>query len=406
MHTSPPSIPSTPSWVGELTRIVHHVPRQGARASMEEPVLCARRRFGRDEVIDVLAVLFGSAVRSERTLAAFSERLKPWAGAFLARFGRDRLPARSTCRRVLAALDQAAVEALRPVCLHDVLARPLGKEEQPGGRWDRLGNHVFVFDSDGTREAARPRALPVTADRPAPVRRVRPRCAPGSTGRTRGHDGKGVVRSDRAGLPFVLRGTDAHLLTHPEVQTRLHVLPDQHRTPPESGIIRARSDGPGLTLGPTQEPCHVVGAIHPAPSGGTRRVGVTRDGVVDEVFSTRVPQHACSASDMVAWSLHRGACEPARAEEDLEQDPDHWCRQTASGCPAPALPPSSLPFSHTCVRLHEPVESAWFPLGEQRAHPSSAYRPDRYGLGREWKGHTISRTSALVGDVVDQNEPL
>jgi hypothetical protein len=48
-----------------------------------------------------------------------------------------------------------------------------------------------VFDIDGTREAARQRALPVTADRPAPVRRLRPLCAPGYTGRKRGE----VVRS-------------------------------------------------------------------------------------------------------------------------------------------------------------------------------------------------------------------
>ena len=109
----------------------------------------------------------------------------------MALFGRDRLPARSTLSRFLAALDQAAVEALRTVFLQDLLARPLDKEEHPGGLWDRQGNHYFVFDIDGTREAARQRALPVTADRPAPVRRLRPLCAPGYTGRKRGE----VVRT-------------------------------------------------------------------------------------------------------------------------------------------------------------------------------------------------------------------
>ncbi len=129
IQTSPQLVPSTPSWLGEITLIVHHLQRQGVLAAIEEQVCFARRRFGRYEVIDFLAVLFGYAVSSERTLEAFYERLEPWAGVFMALFGRDRLPARSTLSRFLAALDQAAVEALRTVFLHDLLARPLVKEE-------------------------------------------------------------------------------------------------------------------------------------------------------------------------------------------------------------------------------------------------------------------------------------
>ena len=109
----------------------------------------------------------------------------------MALFGRDRLPARATLSRFLAALDQAAVESLRTLFLKDLLARPLVKEEPPGGLFDRQGNHYLVFDVDGTREAARQRALPQTEDRPAPQRRLRPLCAPGYTGRKRGE----VVRS-------------------------------------------------------------------------------------------------------------------------------------------------------------------------------------------------------------------
>src|SRR6266581_6843182 len=186
IQTSTQSVPSIPDWFGEVTLIVSHLHHQGVFADLAEPVRFARRRFGRYEVIDFLAVLFGYAVSGERTLEAFYERLHPWADAFMALFGRDRLPARSTLSRFLAALDQAAVEALRTVFLHDLLARPLVKEEQPAGLWDRLGNHYFVIDIDGTREAARQRALPVTADRPAPVRRLHGLCAPGYTGRKRG----------------------------------------------------------------------------------------------------------------------------------------------------------------------------------------------------------------------------
>ncbi len=174
IQTSTQSVPSIPDWFGEVTLIVSHLHHQGVFADLAEQVRFARRRFGRYEVIDFLAVLFGYAISGERTLEAFYERLHPWASAFMALFGRDRLPARATLSRFLAVLDQSAVESLRTLFLKDLLARPLEKEEQPGGMFDRQGTHYLVFDVDGTREAARQRALPKTADRPAPQRRLRP----------------------------------------------------------------------------------------------------------------------------------------------------------------------------------------------------------------------------------------
>jgi len=175
----------------EVTLIAHHLQRQGVFAAIEEQVRFARRRFGRSEVIDFVAVLFGYAISGECTLQAFYERLAPWASAFMALFGRDRLPARSTLSRLLTALDQPAVEALRTLFLADGLSLPLNQEEQAAGLWDRQGTRWMVFDVDGTREAARQRAWPKTADRPSPQRRLRPLCAPGYTGRKRGE----VVRT-------------------------------------------------------------------------------------------------------------------------------------------------------------------------------------------------------------------
>src|SRR5690242_3731613 len=137
IQTSAHSVPTPPSWFGEITLIAHHLQRQGVLAAIEAQVRLARRRFGRYEVIDFLAVLFGYAVSGERTLEAFYERLHPWADAFMALFGRDRLPARATLSRFLASLDQNAVESLRTLFLKDLLARPLGKEEQSGGMFDR-----------------------------------------------------------------------------------------------------------------------------------------------------------------------------------------------------------------------------------------------------------------------------
>jgi hypothetical protein len=93
-------------------------------------------------------------------------------------------------RRFLAALDAPTVEALRSVFLHDALAR-LKPGVDVGGLWDRQATKWMVFDLDGTREAARQRALPQGPDLPPPQRRLSAVCAPGYTGRKRGE----VVRT-------------------------------------------------------------------------------------------------------------------------------------------------------------------------------------------------------------------
>ncbi len=141
----------------------------------------------------------------------------------------------------------------------------------------------MVIDLDGTREAARQRALPQTDELPQPFRRLDDVCAPGYRGRKRGevvrtrttvsqahsyqwlgsfgnrgngryrdelrkglsaigrylatHQlsqerallrldgqyGNGTVLSDVVGFAFVTRGKDYHLLDHPLIQTRLHL---------------------------------------------------------------------------------------------------------------------------------------------------------------------------------------
>ena len=106
-------------------------------------------------------------------------------------FDRDHLPARSTLSRFLTALTQEPVEALRSLFLTDLLSRPLSKERATGDLVDREGSTRVVFDIDGTREAARQRALPQTEDLPAAYRRLDDVCAPGYTGRKRGE----VVRT-------------------------------------------------------------------------------------------------------------------------------------------------------------------------------------------------------------------
>jgi hypothetical protein len=73
----------------------------------------------------------------------------------------------------------------------------------------------------------------------------------------------------------------------------------------------------------------VVVATHPA---GKKKspVGVTRKGVVYELFFTNLPHHAFTACDVVELYWHRGAFEPVLSDEDREQDPDRWCSHAAS----------------------------------------------------------------------------
>ena len=191
IQTSSQSVPCPPPWLGEVTLLVEHLRKQGILAAICERVRCVRRRAGHYEVIDFLAVLFGYATSGEHTLEAFDERLAPFAEPFMAMFGRKRLPSRSTLSRFLAALPQEAVETLRQLFLEDLLARPLDNERQPGELLDRGGAGRLVFDIDGTREAARQRALPQSPELPEPQRRLDELCARGYTGRKRGE----VVRT-------------------------------------------------------------------------------------------------------------------------------------------------------------------------------------------------------------------
>ena len=99
IQTSSESVPAPPSWFGEVALMAVHLRKHGVLTKISEQVRFARRRFGRYEVIDFLAVLFGYAISGERTLEAFYERLQPFAGPFMALFERDRLPSRSALSR-------------------------------------------------------------------------------------------------------------------------------------------------------------------------------------------------------------------------------------------------------------------------------------------------------------------
>ncbi len=196
MHTAvtiqvdPVSVPSTPSWMGEVAAVAQVLTHVGLLNAIQDHVQFARARFGAYDTIDFVVVLIGYALSGEPTLLAFYERLLPFSETFMALFGRSHLPSRSALSRFLAALDQTTVEALRTQFQDDLLKRT-SPFPSPGGLGDRAGQQYVVVDVDGTRQAARQRALPQLPSLPAPHRRFDQVAAPGYKGRKRGE----VVRT-------------------------------------------------------------------------------------------------------------------------------------------------------------------------------------------------------------------
>jgi hypothetical protein len=390
IQISPQSVPSTPSWFGEVAIVARVLAQTGLLKTLQEQVRFARARFGTYEVIDFIAMLIGYALSGEATLLDFGERLAPFADAFMAIFGRKSLPHRSTLSRFLAAVPASAVEALRTLFEEDVVAR--GKHAYPGGVWDRCGKPWLIVDIDGTRAAARQRALPHVPTLPEPTRRFAQVTAKGYLGRKRGEvvrtrttilqahthqwlgtfsgSGNGnyreelkraaevvtsyaaailfptervIVRLDglygnaaplldllACNLGWITRGKDYHLLDLPQVQTRLKASPDAIVTHPETGMTRTLFDCPAIPLAPGGPCLRMIVATHPATSTPAP-IGTTRGEVVYELFFTTLPQRAFTCGDVLRLYLHRGSFEAVLADEDQEQDPDRWASHTPCG---------------------------------------------------------------------------
>ncbi len=63
IQTTPESNVSTPPWFGEVVVISRYLRKHDLLNKINEQVRFARKRFGRYDVIDFLAVLFGYAKR-------------------------------------------------------------------------------------------------------------------------------------------------------------------------------------------------------------------------------------------------------------------------------------------------------------------------------------------------------
>src|SRR6266516_1607626 len=140
IQASSPSVPSTPAWFGDVVLIAHSLRTQNIPSAIAERVRFARRRFGhvRGSLTDVSrareALPEASNARVARLLPT-STSLCP--GRSLARFGRERLPARSTLSRFFAALPPEPLEVLRCRLLDDLLAPPAAR----GGASRAGGSH-------------------------------------------------------------------------------------------------------------------------------------------------------------------------------------------------------------------------------------------------------------------------
>ncbi len=390
IQITPESRPALASWMGEVAAFAQVLTHEGILKAITEGVRFARARFGQYDVIDFVAVLIGYALSSEPTLLAFYERLSPFAEPFMALFGRHQLPHRATLSRFLAALGQTPVEALRARFQEDLLARlPF---PSPGGLFDRTEKQWVVVDVDGTRQAARQRALPQMESLPAPHRRFDQVCAPGYQGRKRGEvvrtrtvllqmhthqflgtfggPGNGDYRGEllravqvitsyaaklalpltsvllrldglygdaaplidilTAGLGVIARSRDYSLLELPVVQQALAHSPDYVSTHPESGMTRTLYDCLAVPLTPTGPEVRLVVATHAVPASPLK-VGVERDGTVYELFVSTLPSPAFTASDVLDLYLHRGSFETVLADEDVEQNADRWYSHTPCG---------------------------------------------------------------------------
>jgi hypothetical protein len=96
IQITPQSQPATPSWMGEVAAFAQVLTHTGLLQTIQGQVRFACARFGRYDLLDFAAVLIGSILSGEPTLLAFYDRLAPFAEPFMALFGRNRLPHRST----------------------------------------------------------------------------------------------------------------------------------------------------------------------------------------------------------------------------------------------------------------------------------------------------------------------
>jgi len=144
--------------------------------------------------------------------------------------------------------------------------------------------------------------------------------------------GDGAIVADLrvAGVSWTMRGKDYGLLELTQVKERLALPADEQFVHPESGVCRDLFECGELPMTAQGHHSRVIIATHPAGTTASP-IGVTRAGVVYELFFTALPALGFTAADVVKLYLHRDSFETVLSAEDREQDSDRWSSYTTSG---------------------------------------------------------------------------
>jgi hypothetical protein len=392
VQTSSEHRPSVPDWFAETVILSNYIASQGVLDLFEQQVLLARKRSGTYEPLDFLAPLIGYAISGEQSLSTFFQRVAPFNEAFMALFGRHELPHRSSLSRFLSAMDRPCLEAFRSLFQQ----ASFGLEwtaDSIGGIVDRQKRRLIVFDIDGTRQAARQRALPSASTHPPARRRFDNVCAPGHKGRRRGevvrtrtvvnqahthqhlgtygNKGNGLYRDEltsaieaisiylkqfdlpiemavarldglygdfaviaqllEAGIPFLTRGNGYELLNYPSIVEAL-AYPPAAQVTSKTGCTFEVFEGGWIPVTSEGAMVRVIVTRYPAPASKKKpSVGKRIGPWVYELYLTALSEDGFVPEDIQDLYYGRGAFESVLAEEDIEQEADRWCSHSACG---------------------------------------------------------------------------
>ena len=223
----------------------------------------------------------------------------------------------------------------------------------------------MVFDIDGTRQAARQRALPKTEELPPPQRRLTQVCAPGYTGRKRGEvvRTRTVVSQAHSYQWLGSFGNSGNGLYREELRRTLTAIRDESSGTPSFPFVCPAAMGWAVwdggshhgsgrfPLRDARQRLHRLGSTRdPEPFASPYRRAVQSLGKRPGATDLRLPRCRCGARGRTL--PHRGAFEPVRASEDQEQDPDRWCSHTPAGQEA-------WQIVSQCPRIAQRDEDAW-----------------------------------------------
>jgi len=127
--------------------------------------------------------------------------------------------------------------------------------------------------------------------------------------------GDGAIIADlrAAGVSWTMRGKDYGLLDLAPVKERLALPADEQFVHPASGVCRDLFECGELPVTTQGHRSRVIIATHPAGATASP-IGVTRAGVVYELFFTALPALGFTAADVVKLYLHRGSFETVLAD--------------------------------------------------------------------------------------------